>query len=310
MMDDTFQYFDGRRMMNLRSLRVFTGLVEDGTLTGAARAMNLSQSAASRLLSILEAELGTPLFTREKRGMVPLPAAEALYPEALRILGQVAALPGVASDPGRAPPLRIICQTRLIPGLAIPAVARLFATSPGLPIRLETASRRDLSRRLASGRHDIAIATLPLETPGADVTVLGTAPLQVVLPVDHPLVGAGRIATADLLGMPYIALDQTTIIRRAVDAQLGGTTLPVTVEVSSGAAAYRLVASGIGFTFADEIAIQPELRGRLALVPWEASVEVRIGMAVLRRPAPDGAAALEAALTAIVVERLAVRSPG
>lgn len=276
--------------MNLRALRVLVGLMDLGTLTDAAHAMNLSQSAASRLLSVLEDELGTPLFAREKRRMVPLPAADALYPEALRILGQVAALPDVVATTHRAAPLRVICQTRLVPGLAVPALAQLATERPDLPIRLEAVPRRELSRRLAAGRHDVAIATLPLSMDEAETSVLGAVPLRVALPRDHPLANAEMLTTAVLSALPYVALDQTTVIRRAVDALLGEDAPPIAIEVSIGAAAYRFVAAGLGFTFADEIAIQPELRDGLALVPWERDIEVRIGAAISTRLHADVAA--------------------
>lgn len=98
------------------------------------------------------------------------------------------------------------------------------------------------------------------------------------------------LTTSALSALPYVALDQTTIIRRAVDALLADDAPPIAIEVSTGAAAYRFVAAGLGFTFADEIAIQPELRDGLALVPWERDIEVRIGAAISTRLHADVAA--------------------
>ena len=79
--------------MNLRSLKVFALVMEEGTLARAADTMHLSQSAASRLLHLLEAEFDVRLFRRDNRRLIPTEAAERFYPEALRILSQIDALP-------------------------------------------------------------------------------------------------------------------------------------------------------------------------------------------------------------------------
>lgn len=48
-------------------------------------------------------------------------------------------------------------------------------------------------------------------------------------------------------------------------------------EVSTGAAAYRLVGAGMGFTFADAVALDPELEDKTVLVPWSPVMEVEFG---------------------------------
>ena len=264
--------------MNLRALRVFVGLMDLGTLTGATARLNLSQSAGSRLLSLLEGELGTPLFLRERRRMSPTEAAEALYPEALRILAQIDALPAVVGGAKGATPLRVICHSRLAGGLVLPAIAAFARDRPDRPIRLETAPRRELARRVLAGRYDLAAAVLPLPLGAATPVVLGRVRLDVLMARDHRLAGAASLDLEDLRGTPYIALDETTAVRRIVDAALEEVHRPPPAfEVSTGAAAYRLVAAGLGFTFADPIALEPELTDRVALVPWRREVTLALG---------------------------------
>ena len=278
MLDGLFDFPD-ELPVNLRALRVFVGVMEDGTLTRTSQRMNLSQSAASRLLSLLEEELGAPLFARERRRLLPTPQAEALHLEAQRILAQVAALRDIAAGDGAAAPLRVICQSRLANGLVVPALAAFIACRPGTAIHLETAPRRELVRRIASGRYDLAVATLPLAVDRAAPVHLGSVPLGILLPQGHPLAGADALDVGDFGGVPYIALDETTLIRRMVDDALAATgdQLRADHQTSTGSAAYRLVAEGLGFTFADRVALDPEIAGRTALVPWRRKVEVSVG---------------------------------
>ena len=285
--------------MNLRSLRVFTGLIEAGTLRAAAARMNLSQSAASRLLSLLEQELGVALFLRERRRVVPTARAEALYPEARRILGQVEALALVVADAGAAPALRVICHPRLLEGLVLPAIAAFAADGgPERSVRLEATPRRELARRILSGRHDVAVATLPLPGDAAPDRVLGAVPLGILLPRGHALASRPVLGLADLAGEPYVALDDTTVIRGVVDAALTrrGASLRRAHEVSTGSAAYRLVAAGLGFTFADRVALDPRLASEVTLVPWDVEVLVEVGVLRLSGVGDDRVAGFEDAL--------------
>ncbi len=267
--------------MNLRSLKVFALVMEEGTLARAATNMNLSQSAASRLLQLLEEEFAVRLFRRDNRRLIPTAEAERFYPEALRILSQIDGLPHFIQQiqSGAPEPFRIIAQTRLVNGLVIPAIALLRDTFVDQPIKLEIYPRRDLGRRMINDRYDVGITALPLPIDQPKPALLGSAPLKVAIAKDHPLSKRPVLRPEDVVDVPYVALDETTVIRRIADQKLeaAGTTLKVAHEVSSGSAAYRLVRRGLGFTFADPIALDPELEEEVRLVDWEPGMKIEIG---------------------------------
>lgn len=277
--------------MNLRSLRVFALVMEEGTLARAANSMNLSQSAASRLLHLLEEEFEVVLFRRDNRRLIPTAEAERFYPEALRILSQIDGLPQfIQQIQSNAPePFRIIAQTRIVNGLVIPAIAQLRNTFVDQPIKLEIYPRRDLGRRMVNDRYDIGITALPLPIDQPSPIRLGTVPLKIAIAKGHPLSQLAVLRPEDLADVPYIALDDTTVIRQIADRELAaaGTTFDVAHEVSVGSAAYRFVQRGLGFTFADPIALDPELEGDVCLVDWEPRMEIDIGY-FIPEPAPKG----------------------
>ncbi|WP_299652977.1 LysR family transcriptional regulator [uncultured Tateyamaria sp.] len=267
--------------MNLRCLKVFCLVMEEGTLVRAADAMHLSQSAASRLLQLLEQEYAIRLFRRENRRLIPTPEAERFYPEALRILSQIDALPAFVQQiqSGSPEAFRIIAQTRIVNGLAIPAIALLRDAFPDQPIKLEIHPRRDLGRRMLNDRYDIGLTALPLAIDQMAPVRLGAVPLKIAIASDHPLAARDVLRPEDLADVPYIALDDTTVIRRIVDQELAaiGARLRVAHEVSLGSAAYRLVQRGMGFTFADPVALDPELASDVRLVDWEPRMEIEFG---------------------------------
>ncbi|WP_298969283.1 LysR family transcriptional regulator [uncultured Roseobacter sp.] len=300
--------------MNLRSLKVFTLVMQEGTLARASDAMNLSQSAASRLLHLLEEEFAIELFRRDKRRLIPTAEAERFLPEALRILSQIEALPQFVQQiqTGTQDPFRIIAQTRIVNGLIVPAIERLRDVFADQPIKLEIHLRRDLGRRMMNDRYDIGVSALPLPIDQPTPVRLGAAPLKVAIRKDHPLADRAVLRPGDMTGIPYIALDETTVIRRIADQEMAtiGAKLDVAHEVSLGSAAYRLVQRGLGFTFADPIALDPELEKEVRLIDWEPRMDIEFGYFI---PNPERKTelirAFEDALRLIYLERCA-RKPG
>ena len=84
--------------MRARQLEVFTAVMRAGTVTEAARLLNISQPALSQVLRHTEDDLGFALFTREKGRLKPTPEAQELYPEAERLFGELEGLRRKTAD--------------------------------------------------------------------------------------------------------------------------------------------------------------------------------------------------------------------
>ncbi|MEM1045192.1 MAG: LysR family transcriptional regulator [Pseudomonadota bacterium] len=274
--------------MNIKSLRIFVRIMEEGTLAQAAVVLNVSQPAASRLLGLLEQEIGCALFHRDKKRLVPTAEAELFYPEAMRILASLDGVPALFDQMRKnvVAPLRVICHPRIVNGLVLPAIAEASGRDPELRIKLEIHHRRDLGRRIMHGQYDIGISTLPLPVEKLAAHALVSTELHVALPREHSLADREFLTAQDVAGEPYIALDESTVIRRIVDRALlkAERHLAIAHEVSAGAAAYRLVRYGLGFTFADPLALDPDLVDQLALVPWRPASKVDFGYFLPEQP--------------------------
>lgn len=276
--------------MNIKSLQVFVRVMEEGTLARASERMNLSQSAASRLIQILEDEYQTRLFQRDKKRLVPTPEGELFYPTAVRILSSIKAIPGLLSN-ARAEagaPLRILCHPRLVSGLIVPAMIRLAEREPRARFKLEVHPRRYLGQHILQDAFDIGICNLPLPIRDVDVEVILNAPVRVLLPKEHPLATATSLGPDDMAGLNYIALDETTLLRQLTDLEImrAGLTLPVAHEVSSTTAAIGLVKAGLGFTLIDHGMVERDLTGGLMQAAWRPQTIMRVGCFRARRPDP------------------------
>jgi DNA-binding transcriptional LysR family regulator len=81
---------DHVKKMDWDKLRVFHAVADAGSFTKATETLNISQSAISRQINILEDELSTPLFKRVARGLVLTEAGEALRDTVVNVFGKLA----------------------------------------------------------------------------------------------------------------------------------------------------------------------------------------------------------------------------
>ncbi|WP_298922206.1 LysR family transcriptional regulator [uncultured Roseobacter sp.] len=268
--------------MNLKSLRAFLHVMDEGALVHASRRMNLSQPAVSRLVNLLEEEVGVKLFYRDQKTLMPTPEADLFYPEAQRIVASLNDLPDLFRQfrSSALVPLRIVSQLRPANGLVIPALERFTHRYPDVRTTLDFHGRRELGRRVQRDKFDLGFFVTPMQITAMDLLRKFDTELQVLLPRSHPLAGRETLTSDDLIGERYIALQRGLMARDAIDRVLSeeGFKLEAFHEVNSTNTALRLVASGCGFTFSDATVLDPMYRRSTVLVPWKPSVQIALGL--------------------------------
>lgn len=268
--------------MNLKSLRAFLHVIDEGALIAASEKMHLSQPAVSRLIQLLEEEVGTKLFYRDQKSLAPTPEAELFYPEAQRVIAQVDEFPELFRQlrDNTLTPLRIISQMRAANGLVIPAIVKFAQRAPDVRITLDIHPRRELSRRLQQDKFDIGVYVVPLQVKGVKLLNLREARLHVLLPKGHQLANRKLLTPRDMVGEKYVALRRGLMARDAIDRELAKADehLDVFHEVSGTNAAHRLVLGGIGYTFSDPTVIEPTWGEHSVLVPWKPEVKIDLGV--------------------------------
>lgn len=144
---------------DLNLLVAFDVLVEERSVTAAARRLHLTQSAMSAALGRLRTALADPLLVRHGRGLVPTPAAMALAPRVREMLGQLRQLiePEQPFDPAQSVrTFRVVGSDYIATVLLAPLIRQLESRAPG--IRLEiTLPSESAARRLSSGELDLLL---------------------------------------------------------------------------------------------------------------------------------------------------------
>ena len=197
-------------MVDLNLIRVFSVVVEEGSVTAAAERLNLSQPSVTQALNRLRRVAGDELFRRAGRGIVPTRAAMQLYEEIGRLPALAdAAVEGLTRfDPARARTtfrmaLTDIGQTVFLPAL----VSELAKSAPhcGLDVvNLDTATAAD---DLVSGRLDLGVSSTPLK--GALRSTVLRVDLYCCV-ARHGRFGGRTPTLEEMTSMPRVVIRDTT----------------------------------------------------------------------------------------------------
>jgi molybdate transport repressor ModE-like protein len=188
--------------LELRHLRAFVTLVEQGSLTRAARAMGIAQSTVSEALAALERALGTPAVSRRRggHGITLTPAGQALLPFARRMLATLAeAHAAVAEATHEAlASVEIIANESVTSYLLPSALAVLRSRWPKTRFAVAVATCPVVRAGVESARYDVGIWLQEPTRAGDTVAslashrvVIDEVPLTIFAQSAHPLL-AGR----------------------------------------------------------------------------------------------------------------------
>lgn len=201
--------------MDFRQLRYALSVLKERSFTKAAKRLNISQSAVSEQVRLLEEEVGFDLFTRTSRGIEATDRGRTFLYESERVVGDLLSL----SDTARR--LRgAVLDTLTIgmgSGMAQIFMPRLFADLkgelPGVRLEIITAPTRNIFTELHEERIDagLAIESDPDRLPsGLVVDRLVDAEMALIVPAKHPL-GRGKqpVDIGRLLAEPLIMSELT-----------------------------------------------------------------------------------------------------
>ncbi|MBT5413745.1 MAG: LysR family transcriptional regulator [Rhodospirillaceae bacterium] len=197
----------------LQQLRYFVAAAELGSVTGAARELNISQPSVSAAIRKLEDQFSAQLVLRHHAQGISLTAAGRRFmSQARSLIAQAQALEsdtrGLGGDLGGN--LELGCYLSFAPFL-LPGLLRGFSQDhPDVTVRLRENDHESLRRELETGGLEIAL--LYDLGFGQDLTVEPLAELlpYALLPADHPLARTPTVALRDLAQEPMILLDLPT----------------------------------------------------------------------------------------------------
>ena len=226
--------------MNLRNLRYFLAAYEAGSTVAAARLCHVTQPVISNAIGQLEEELGTRLFSRQQRGMVPTAAAIRLFRLGGKLLADAQAIVETFQDASTHPRLSL----RIYPTVNV-----------GLVRKLLRHLRRELTHleiSVLDDRQAVVDAELTVQTcvgEGQHFVPLWEEAYVLAVPDDHPLAIKEEVSLLDLHGVAFIERTQCELSGQWHQGLSQFKVVPeVRARVQSEEWAMGLVAAGVGVT--------------------------------------------------------------
>jgi len=204
--------------MELRHLRYFVAVAEEGSLTVAAeKRLHTAQPSLSRQLRDLEREVGTPLLIRTSRGVTLNAAGQAFLDHARLALAQAAEAVAAARRVSR--PAKACFSVGFLTGQEVewlPNVTQILRDQlKEIDFRVSSDFSPAVAEAVQRGEIDLGFSRVE---PQPDVTyaVIASEPIVAILAGDHPLAGRSDIDPVELGKFPFIGYTDTPHVLRGI----------------------------------------------------------------------------------------------
>ena len=242
----------GLDLMELRHIRYFVAVAEEGSLTVAAeRRLHTSQPSLSRQIRDLEYEVGVPLLSRSVHGVELTAAGKAFLDHARLALVQVEAAREAARR--AAQPEKPQFALGFLTGQEmdwLPEAMHILRDElPNIDVTVTSEYSPNLADALTRGRLDLAFMRREAKTNDLLFKTVTQEPLIVALPSDHRLAAQDSIDIGEIAGQPFISVSKTApALRVVIDDYFRqkGIAITPTHDADNLAMAISLVASTRG----------------------------------------------------------------
>lgn len=239
---------------DLVDLKLFLAVAEERNLTRGAEKAHLAPSSASHRIRQLEDALGTPLLTRQARGVALTRAGESLLRHAREVFAQLEQMHADLAPyaQGIRGHVSLWANTHATHTFLPMDLAGFLRDHPQVSVTLEEHTSPHIALAVAGGEVEVGVVAGDVESSGVELLPYRQDRLVLVVPAGHPL-EARRDEPAGLgfgavLDYPFVMLHAGSAIHtftmNAAAAQ--GRHLNVRIQVRSFGAVLRMVGAGVG----------------------------------------------------------------
>jgi LysR family nitrogen assimilation transcriptional regulator len=253
--------------MDIRQLRYFTAVVDNGSFTRAAEKLNIAQPALSQQVRKLEDDLGAELLLRTARGVVPTEQGALLLTHARRILHDLETLRdevrGAEAEPEG--PVTVGIPTSLGLILSVPLALTVRARLPKVRLRIVEGLSGHTLEWLRAGQVDVALVFGVETVPGLSSRKVATEILHVIGPPDDPkLRNARGVPFFKVAALPLILPGRPHGLREEAERTAQEMSVPLNVILEMDALDHikAMVTQGAGYTILSHRVALRELRDR------------------------------------------------
>ena len=263
--------------MTLEQLRIFVAVAERQHVTRAAEALNLTQSAVSSAVTVLEARHGVTLFDRVGRNIVLNQAGETFLAEARAVLARAAAAEAALDDLASLVRGRLsIHASQTIASYWLPErLAAFHRAHPGIAIEVAIGNTAQVARAVAEGAAELGLVEGEINDPVLSRSVVGHDAMVLVVGRDHPWAKAPPAPPLPFAATPWVLREPGSGTRSTFETALAGAglaigDLDVAMVLPGNEAVRGAVEAGAGATVISRGAVMARLAsGALAEIPFD-----------------------------------------
>ncbi|MBG6163324.1 DNA-binding transcriptional LysR family regulator [Labrenzia sp. EL_195] len=207
--------------LKLKQLRLLVAVGKHKNIQNAARELNVSQPAATKMIKDLELDFEVQLFDRTNRGVVPTPFGEALIRHGKLIFAQVSNAAQELDDLNEGSSGRVVIGTLLAasPQLLPLAIEKVMRERPNVAIKVVEGTNEILMPALRSGEIDLVVGRLPTHRHRSEIVQekLYDERILAVTGPNHPLADQPDLSFEQLKPYGWIMPLVETSLRRQLD---------------------------------------------------------------------------------------------
>lgn len=240
--------------LDLKSLRLLIAVCDHANIKLAAEQEHIEPSAISKRIAQLEAQLGTRLLLRGRRGVEPTPAGLALLEHARNMLFTAERIRAdIASfSRGIKGHVRLVASASAIAESLLDDLAEFLRDEANQNIQVDIEERfsKDLVRMVADGAASLGVCWDSIDFPGLEHRRYRRDELTLAVHRDHPLAGRKSIAFEQTLKYQHVGLPPATAVHTMLQraAARAGQVVSYRAIVSNFDAELRVVAAGLGIS--------------------------------------------------------------
>ncbi|MGP0036544.1 MAG: LysR family transcriptional regulator [Solirubrobacteraceae bacterium] len=278
------------RYLDPQELAAFVAAIESGTVSGAADALELTQSAVSKRLQGLERRLGTSLLERGRFGVRATDGGRLLYPEAKQALSALSHAAGVLTTYAAHSPTLRLAASHTIGGFLLPGWLAGYRAGEPTPPRahVEIINSQGVLASVRDGHVEIGFIESLDAVDGLETMTIQHDEIAAVVASNHPWARLRAVPATLLAREPYLTREQgsgTRAVAAAALSDAGASPLEPTLETASTQSLKRAVLDG-GFTLISRLAVEAEIKAGTLRALAVTGVDLTRPLRAVRRRRP------------------------
>lgn len=255
---------------SLRQLEVLVAIGRESSVSRAAEALSMTQSATSMALAELERQFNTRLFDRQGKRLQLNTEGRELLPRAMELLDRAQELEALLEGKAGTGSLRIGATLTIGNYLATLLIGDYMQQNPGSRVELAVQNTSAIIDQVAHFKLDLGLIEGDSHHPDLQITPWVDDELVIFAAPDHPLANKKNLNLQDLASENWILRERGSGTRQVFEAAMRHqlTNMKVLLELEHTEAIKRAVESGLGIGCISRLALKDAFR-RGSLVPLE-----------------------------------------